>query len=261
MPGGTLKWRGLVVVAPCPARAAESAGLDDLFLDIDGTPVPLEMRKSERAQRLLLRVDQRRAVVVLTLPNRVSRREGMRFAEGNRAWIAARLASLPPRIAFAPEARVPLLGRPLRLVHVPPGGGARRGVAWVEGEDLHITGDPAHFARRVQDFLRLRARSEIRHRADRYAAQTEKDIRGLTLRDPSSRWGSCSPRGDLSFSWRLIMAPEFVLDYVVAHEVAHLSVFSHAPRFWALVGQLVPAVEEARRWLKLNGASLHRYGA
>ncbi|TDP43892.1 M48 family metallopeptidase [Zavarzinia compransoris] len=240
--------------------------MDDLFLDIDGTNVPLELRKSDRARRLLLRVDQRREVVVLTLPNRVSRREGLRFAQGNRAWIAERLASLPPRIPFGPGERVPLLGRPHRLVHVPPGSTARRGAAWIQGdeiqgEEIQIAGDPAHFARRVQDFLRTRARTEIRHRAERFAAQTEKEVRGLTLRDPSSRWGSCSPRGELSFSWRLIMAPEFVLDYVVAHEVAHLSVFSHAPRFWALVDQLVPRMDEARRWLKVEGAALHRYGA
>ncbi|MCF4167435.1 M48 family metallopeptidase [Zavarzinia compransoris] len=233
---------------------------DDHFLNIGGRAVPLELRKSARARRLLLRVDQRREVVVLTLPERVSRREGLRFAEGNARWVADRLASLPPRIPFTADAVVPLLGRPHRLHHIPPGTTRRRGAAWVEGETINITGDPAHFPRRTLDFLRGRARAEIGQRAERFAGQTEKEIRGLVLRDPTSRWGSCSPRGELSFSWRLIMAPAFVLDYVVAHEVAHLSVFSHAPRFWTLVGQLVPRVDEARQWLRREGAGLHRYG-
>lgn len=234
--------------------------MSELFLDIEGTPIPVELRKSARAKRLLLRVDQRREVVVLTLPSRVSQREGISFALGNSSWIAERLASLPPKIRFRRGAKVPLLGEPHRLVHVPPGTATRRGAAWIEGNEIHVTGEPEHFSRRVHDFLRLRARSEIKRRAERFAAQTEKQIHGLTLRDTATRWGSCSPRGDLSFSWRLIMAPAYVLDYVVAHEVAHLSVFSHAPRFWALVDQLVPHADEARAWLKANGAALHRYG-
>lgn len=235
--------------------------MSELFLDIEGTPVPIELRKSDRARRLLLRVDQKREVVVLTLPSRVSQREGLSFAMGNSGWIAERLASLPPRIGFRRGARVPLLGEPHKLVHVPPGTTTRRrGAAWIEGDEIHITGEAEHFSRRVHDFLRLRARAEIKRRAERYAQQTEKEIRGLTLRDPATRWGSCSPKGELSFSWRLILAPAFVLDYVVAHEVAHLTVFSHAPRFWALVDQLVDHVDEARAWLKANGAALHRYG-
>lgn len=232
----------------------------DVILDIGGTTVPLEVRTSARAQRMLLRLDQRREVVVLTLPPRVSKREGLSFVRGNVRWIADRLAALPPRIAFTPGASVPLLGRPHALVHVPPGTARRRGAVWIEDDAIHVTGEPAHFQRRVGDFLRQRARAEILPRAERYARQTEKDIRGITLRDPASRWGSCSPRGDLSFSWRLVLAPAFVLDYVVAHEVAHLSVFSHAPRFWALVDRLVPDAAEARLWLKRNGAALHRYG-
>ncbi len=234
--------------------------MNDQFLEIDGAQVPIEFRKSDRARRLLLRVDQRREVVVLTLPSRVSRREGLTFARGNSRWIAERLASLPPRIRFRRGARVPLLGEMHRLAHVPPGTSPRRGAAWIEDGVIHVTGEEAHFARRVQDFLRGTARREIISRAERYAAQTEKELRGITLRDPATRWGSCSPRGDLSFSWRLILAPAFVLDYVVAHEIAHLSVFSHAPRFWALVDDLVDDAGDAKAWLKAHGASLHRYG-
>jgi predicted metal-dependent hydrolase len=129
----------------------------------------------------------------------------------------------------------------------------------VDGEIL-VRGDPAHLARRVRDHLIALAGAEIASRARRLAAQIGRDVARVTLRDTRSRWGSCSARGNLSFSWRLIFAPEPVLDYVVAHEVAHLVEMNHGQRFWKLVADLVPDNAGPRAWLKRHRTRLLSYG-
>ncbi len=230
--------------------------MDEVLLDIDGNPIALEVRTSPRAQRMLLRVDHRREIVVLTLPAFVSKREGMRFVRGQTAWISERLAALPPRMAFKRGSRVPILGVEHRIRHRPD----MRGTVWIEDGELHVAGQSEHLSRRVTDFLRRKAKQEIVRRAQFHGARIGRMPKGVTLRDPASRWGSCSPTGALSFSWRLIMAPPAVLDYVVAHEVAHLAHFNHGPRFWSLLGQMIRDVDTPRLWLREHGAGLHRYG-
>jgi predicted metal-dependent hydrolase len=230
--------------------------VNEVVLDIDGNPIALEVRTSPRAQRMLLRVDHRREIVVLTLPEFVSKREGLRFARGQSAWISERLAALPPRIPFKRGARVPVLGLEHRVRHHPD----TRGTVWLEDGEMHVAGGIEFLSRRVSDYLRKRARQEIVRRAQSHAARIGRNVTGITLRDPATRWGSCSPTGTLSFSWRLVMAPAPVLDYVVAHEVAHLAHFNHGPRFWALLGQMIRDVDSPRIWLRDHGAALHRYG-
>jgi len=129
----------------------------------------------------------------------------------------------------------------------------------INGE-IRVRGDPAHLARRVRDHLVSTARAELAPRARRLAAQIGREIRRVSVRDTKSRWGSCSGRGNLSFSWRLILAPEAVLDYVVAHEVAHLAEMNHGPRFWRLVESLVPGSAGPRSWLKQHRDRLLAYG-
>jgi predicted metal-dependent hydrolase len=113
---------------------------------------------------------------------------------------------------------------------------------------------------RVRDFLTREARRDLAEAIERYAPRLSQRPTRMTLRDTRSRWGSCTARGELNFSWRLILAPPMVLDYLVAHEMAHLREMNHSPRFWALLGDLCPNVEAAEAWLKRNGSSLHRYG-
>ena len=230
--------------------------VNQMMLDINGTPVALEMRISPRARRMLLRVDHMREVVVLTLPRAVSQREGLRFAMGQTAWIAARLAALPPRTSLAPGALVPILGVEHPVRHRPDA----RGTVWLEAGEIHVAGGIEFLPRRLSDYLRRRARQEIATRVAVHAPRVAKPVKSITVRDTASRWGSCSPTGGLSFSWRLVLAPAAVLDYVVAHEVAHLAHFDHSPRFWGLVGQMIDDVEGPRKWLRDHGAALHRFG-
>lgn len=221
-----------------------------------GGDVTVSLRRNRQAKRLSLRIgpDGR---VVLTAPMRSAAREIERFLVSQRAWLALHLSRLPQPVAFAPGAVVPLRGIPHRLCHTP---GARRGV-WTEAGAIHVSGAPAHFARRLTDWLQREARTALTERASAHAATLGRRFARVGVRDTVSRWGSCSSTGVLSFSWRLILAPEAVLDYVAAHEVAHLAERNHGPAFWAAVGALCPDFETARQWLRREGTTLHRYGA
>lgn len=164
---------------------------------------------------------------------------------------------MPEAVPFADGALLPLFGVPHRITHVPD----RRGFVWVEDQQIYVAGGAEHLPRRVRDWTRRAAKAEISRRAEIHAARIGKTYKGIALRDPVSRWGSCSSTGQLNFSWRLLLMPERVMDYVVAHEVAHLRHMNHSPAFWKLVEDLHPGVAEARAWLKRNGADLHKYGA
>jgi predicted metal-dependent hydrolase len=219
--------------------------------------VPVAIRVSVRARRVSLRIDAAAQGVELVLPRGMPAAQGVRFLSAHRGWIAARLAALPPPVRFAEGATVPVLGVPHRIRRASDRGA--RVVAIADGE-IRVRGDPAHLPRRVRDHLVLVARREFADRARACAGRLGKTVARIAVRDTKSRWGSCSSRGSLSFSWRLVFAPEAVIDYVVAHEVAHLVEMNHGPRFWRLVATLVPDSAGPRAWLKRHRAELLAYG-
>jgi predicted metal-dependent hydrolase len=218
--------------------------------------VPLIYQTNKRAHRIILRFDHGEGRIVVVLPRRATLEQGRRFALLNRGWIRDRLDLLPEPVPFRPGRKIPFLGVMHRIRHQPQA----RGVVWQEEGEIHVAGRAEHLARRVEDWLRREARREIERRARAKAELIGKRIAAITIRDPKSRWGSCSPRGQLSFSWRLILAPRHVLDYVVAHEVAHLKELNHGPRFWKLTAELTRDADGARAWLNDHGPTLHRYG-
>jgi predicted metal-dependent hydrolase len=219
--------------------------------------LPLRVRVSPRARRIAIHIDAETAMVELVLPRRARLETGLAFIADKRAWIEDRLAAVPRRIAFADGCEVPILGVPHRIRHL---GEGVRGTVRVEAGEILVTGGSAHVARRVRDHLVALARRELGERARRQAALLGRKVARVTVRDTRSRWGSCTHSGNLSFSWRLILAPEAVLDYVVAHEVAHLAEMNHSPRFWRLVETLAPGARRQRDWLQRNRAQLLRYG-
>jgi predicted metal-dependent hydrolase len=226
----------------------------------DGAIYPVELRRHARATRYTLRVQATNRAIVLTMPMRGSVREAKAFAERNGGWIAARLKRLPQAIPFADGLELPLRGVPHRIVHRP----GARGTVWTEtGSDmplLCVAGDRAHLARRVRDFLKREAKRDLDAASRRYAAQLGVAIKRISIRDQSSRWGSCTAAGALSYSWRLILTPPHVLDYLAAHEVAHLVEMNHSRRFWRVVTRICPDWECAKAWLNTQGTALHRYG-
>ena len=222
----------------------------------------VRLRRHRQARRYTLRIQAATREVVLTMPPRGSLKEAKAFAEKHGGWIAARLHRLPQ-------------GRALRAWHRSCRCAAsriasahrkgKRGTVWIEiGEDgertLCVAGDTPHVDRRVGDFLRREAKSDLEMASNAPPQRLGVKVRRVSVRDQSSRWGSCSTTGVLSFSWRLILAPPFVLDYLAAHEVAHLVEMNHSPRFWRLVDRICPNVQRAKNWLDVHGTDLHRYG-
>jgi len=221
----------------------------------------VRVRRHRQARRYTLRIHSVTREVVLTMPPRGSLKQASAFAQKHGAWIAARLERLPKAAPFADGAVVPLRGLDTRIVH-------RRGVrgtVWLEtGRDgerlLCVAGAEPHIPRRVRDYLKREAKADLDTASQCAADALGVTIKRVSIRDQSSRWGSCSTTGVLSYSWRLILAPAFVLDYLAAHEVAHLIEMNHSRRFWKLVERICPHMVRAKNWLDAHGTELHRYG-
>ncbi|WP_239002828.1 M48 family metallopeptidase [Rhodovastum atsumiense] len=203
-----------------------------------------------------LRIDPRGGTVVVTLPPRAGRTAGMALLMDHASWVAERLAALPGAIPFAPGAKVPLHGTEYRIRHVP----GRVGGVWVEKEEILVSGEAEFLPRRVADFFRAEARRRMTELVAAKTAIAGVQAHRVTVKDTRSRWGSCAASRNLAFSWRLVMAPPFVQDYVAAHEVAHLRHMNHGPRFWALVEELTPHTNAAVTWLRAEGPRLLRVG-
>jgi predicted metal-dependent hydrolase len=239
-------------------RAAEPERFD---LRFDGAVYAVRVKRHAQARRYTLRIQAATHEVVLTMPPRGNLRDARAFAERHGGWIAARLNRLPKPAPFADGALVPIRGIDHRIALR----GSARGVTATEIDAdgvhlLRVSGDTPHLERRVTDFLKREAKRDLEAAAHHYATTLGVMIARISIRDQASRWGSCSSTGVLSFSWRLILAPPFVLDYLAAHEVAHLVEMNHSRRFWRLVLRICPDAHRAKTWLDAHGAGLHRYG-
>jgi hypothetical protein len=221
-------------------------------------PIPLILRRSARARRISLRISQLDGRVTLTMPKRLAEREALAFAETKQDWIRQHLAARGEDVIVAPGAEVPVGGKVLRV----RGGQGRemqgRGVR-IGPEEIFVPGPKESIGKRLAAHLREVARDRLAGACDDYAALLGKPYARITLRDTRSRWGSCTSDGGLMFSWRLIMTPPEVLDYVAAHEVAHLAQMNHSPAFWAEVTRIYGDCQAPRQWLRDHGGGLHRY--
>ena len=215
-------------------------------------PLVVHWRRSAQARRISLRVSGLDGKITLTLPRRAASRHGHDFLNERAAWLRAAVSALPGQCGVAHGTAIPLEGASLTITP------AAVRAARVEGDCLLVPAR-AEPAVRVLAYLKLRARQRIGERVAQHARLLGRPAGRISLRDPRSRWGSCSSAGDLMFSWRLIMAPPEVLDYVAAHEVAHLAQMNHSPAFWAEVARLMPGYQAPRGWLRAQGSSLHRF--
>ena len=238
-------------------RTSEPKGITVAF---DGEIYPVRLRRHSQARRYTLRIHAASREVVLTMPPRGSVKQAREFAKKNGAWIAARLRRLPDAMPFAHGTLLPLRGVSHRIDHRK----STRGTVWIEtGADmplLCVAGETPHLPRRVRDFLKREAKRDLETASGTAAQALGVTVKRVSVRDQSSRWGSCSSTGVLSYSWRLILAPSFVLYYLAVHEVAHLIEMNHSRRFWRLVEKICPDMGRAKAWLDAHGADLHRFG-
>lgn len=228
-------------------------------LEIDGRPVRIGVRVSPRARAYRLSLPHAGGPV-LTVPVHGRWREAQAFLERQRAWLAERLRHAARPVAFADGAVVPLRG----VDHAITATGSLRGrieaVDAMGGPRLLVPGEAAHHARRLTDWFKAEARADLAERCAIHARRLDVEVKSLAMRSQATRWGSCSSSGRLNFNWRLVLAPPFVLDYVAAHEVAHLREMNHSAAFWAQVAKTLPDMERGRAWLKANGRQLMLYG-
>ena len=247
------------------SRPVAKASPSHQLLRVDGIPAPVEVRSHPTARRLTLRVSRTRRAVFLTVPQNFDVREANRFLARSLDWVIERLDGVPEAVPFRDGAVMPLRGVLHEVQFAGTNAGRRAIVTTIprlrKYPLLSVTGPIEHAPRRLADWLRAEAKRDLDGRVTRHATNLGLRARKLTLRDQKSRWGSCSSDGHLSFSWRLVLAPSFVLDYVAAHEVAHLAEMNHGARFWRLVAKTMPQLEEAKFWLRGNGMDLYRYGA
>ncbi len=245
------KMIGLKVAAPPTERTHRVAGRE----------LPLRIVENARAKRLTLRIEPGGRGLRITVPPGLSRsREVEAFLDRHTGWLEEKLKKLPERPVVRAGIKIPVRGEPHLIVHET----GRRGAAHVATRDgapvLVVYGDPEHLPRRVADFLKREAKRDIEALVARHTATINKRARAIRFRDTKSRWGSCTSDGVLSFSWRIMMAPPLVIDYLVAHEVAHLREMNHGPRFWKLCKELSPETDRCKDWLKRNGTALQAIG-
>lgn len=223
----------------------------------DGRKLALKLAVNPRARRVSVRIDAVRREAIATAPSERQLKRALKFAAERAGWIEAELARLPLSQPFEPGAIIMIRGAPHLLIHE-LGRGAPR---FEPGRLIVQTNDPALFAARVKRFLIAEARADLTARVENHAEKLGVEAKKIQVKETRSRWGSCAEDGALAFSWRVILAPPFVLDYLAAHETAHLREMNHSRRFWALVAKCTPHWQTGRDWLHHHGVELHAIGS
>jgi predicted metal-dependent hydrolase len=239
-----------------PGRLASQKPLEPSTFTAGGDVLAVLFRRHAQARRMVLRLNSDGTAVLVTVPKGVSRTQALAFTERSRPWIETHIKKRGQNIPLKAGSHIPFRGTFHEIRHLP----LRRGTVAADPLNaiIHVPGELPHVARRLTDWLKSVARAELTVASARYAVAMGVNYRRITIRDQRSRWGSCSAAGDLSYSWRLILTPPYVLDYVAAHEVAHLRYLDHSPGFWRLVLTHCPDAARAKKWLKTHGHDVHR---
>jgi predicted metal-dependent hydrolase len=231
------------------------APLPLLVVDLEGRQVEVKPKRHASARRMVLRLDRDGVSFTLTLPKRQSLTSAKTFLETSKLWMHNTLVHRGHKTPDHADSIVMLRGVAVQILKTDK----LRGLVRFDDEAkvLHVPGGEDHWKRRLTEWLKQEAEKDLRVASQHYAAKMQTQFSKLSVRDQKSRWGSCTSDGALSYSWRLILAPGFVLDYVAAHEVAHLKEMNHGPRFWRLVLTHCADTRKAKQWLKVRGHELH----
>ena len=225
-------------------------------VNIDGRQIPLIVRRHPRARRMILRINVLGEGAIVTIPSNASASDAFELIRSKSYWLLNQMNKIGERIYFGDGVQIPFQG----VQHVVRHCEEEYETVWIKNGEIYISGEVEYLSRRLGEWLKRQAHIIIIPLVQKKAKKINKTVSRITIRDTFTRWGSCSVKGGLSFSWRLIMAPPEILDYVVAHEVSHLAHMDHSPRFWGTVEILSEHVKKGRSWLKNNGSALHRIG-
>ena len=233
-------------------------------IKVQGLQRWVEVRHHSKAQRLTLRINPTQRIVTVTMPMGCDHEQAVKFLSNHVDWIRDRLTKIPTAVPFVNGSTLNLRGEHHSIVFTNSKAEGPKVVAQVlnrGARELHVGNDAVSAPNILRTWLISQARQDLTDRVEFYTLSLGLNANKISVCDPTSRWGSCSCKGNLSFSWRLVMAPPQILDYVVAHEVAHLAEMNHGPRFWNLVSKICPHMDRAKHWLQVHGIDLHRYGA
>lgn len=243
------------VKSPAPKKVMPS----QRTVAVAGRQIPITVRENPRATRITLRIEPGGRALKLTIPIGLHHRQVDDFLERHQGWLEGKLLKFSPDDGLRHGGTIDIRGLSHRIEHT----GSLRGITHVARDSdgttmvLKVSGPPEHLKRRIATFLKKEARADLEKLVAIHARAAGRPVRSVSMKDTRSRWGSCSHDGNLSFSWRIVMAPEKVIDYLAAHEVAHLKEMNHGPKFWALCEKLCPHTDEAKDWLKRHGSALH----
>ena len=215
----------------------------------------IKVVRSSSLRKLTLRIDSKERIPVLSVPKFCSQRRAVKFVNENIDWILQSLAKLPEIKKFADGEIISLFGHNVTISHRQN----EKGGVWIEGDLLCVSGEAEFLHRRVRDYIRRRAGDEFYTRSKKLAEKIGCKLNGVVIKDTKSRWGSCSSLNNINYSWRIALAPDFVIDYLMAHEVSHLKHQDHSEDFWKCVASLCPEWSRGNSWLRRNGKSLYAY--
>lgn len=217
--------------------------------------IDIKVIRSPRIGKLILRIDSKERLPVLSVPHFCSQRRAVKFVNENMDWILQSLAKLPEIKKFSDGETISLFGQNITISHRPQ----EKGGVWIENDLLCVSGDSQFLHRRIRDYIRRRAKDEFYMRSKKLAEQIGCTLNGVVIKDTKSRWGSCSSLNNINYSWRIALAPNFVIDYLMAHEVSHLLHQDHSESFWKCVAKLCPEWSKGNSWLRRNGKTLYAY--
>lgn len=215
----------------------------------------LQVVSGLKYKRLTLRIDSKKRKAILTMPYLCSKKKAYEFIASKQEWIEKHLADLPKTKDFEDKETISLFGKPIQICHLPNSLKS----AYTENNTLYIGGDIAFLHRRVKDFIKKEAKKNFLKISRELATQINCKIENVQIKDTKSRWGSCSSLNNINYSWRIALAPDYVINYLMAHEVSHLKHKDHSYRFWRCVKELYPDATKGKNWLKTNGKSLFLY--
>ena len=214
----------------------------------------VKVKKSSAAKKLVLRIDEKNRCPVLSVPKYCSQKQALKFLQENEVWIINMLAKLPQKSNFSTGEEVSFFGEKYTIFH-----DVKHKGTCFENNLLKVGGDDIFLHRRVKDFLKKQAMEKLAELSLDKAKKIGVNIASVSIKDTKSRWGSCSTKGNINYNWRIVLAPIYVIEYLVCHEVCHLKHPNHSSDFWDEVKEICPDYKEGRSWLKIKGKNLYKY--